>query len=514
MPEGRLGEYLYALLDEDVAAICGNLPAINDMVYEAITLAEHQALPAPQTWRRTNGVRLLAIAELPGIPCQADLVKAALALATNIPNAAESPADFAQGSGLAAFCRDSRVAIRNVVGRETPWTVRAEWVALPASTPIMSGYAADLLMYCPGVLDTFPLKEVAVQMQLMRARLATGGVRQGDLRVLRTRVFADSGLFFNGPVGPMFGNLPQVQFIGEPGIDAGGVGRDWFATVTRAIFESDTTDPVGGLFKRPDDREYVVIDMDKPFTLLTRPHYVAAGRFLAFCLANRLANGAPLPRFFWSALLNNHVDAGDVQLDDPALYREIQDAQRDGEAHIRIVIGADDDEDVPSVEEYVADRIASVYPAAAAERMAAIREGFNDVIPIENLRRNFSPVDIHSFVFGDPEISVDDLRANTDYLYGFHEGSQEIQWLWLWLQTQDNAMRRKYIQFVTGLSQVPLGGFAGLGRRMGIYPCRHGDLAPRSHTCFYQLELPRYQSYDLLAEWMAISLSSDGFGMG
>ena len=514
MPEGRLGETLHELADEDVADACDNLAAINDMVYEAITHVEHQGLPAPQIWRRTNGDRLLAIAELPGIPCQEDLVKAALALATNIPNAAESPADFAQGSGLGAFCRSSRVAIRNVVAGETPWTVRDGWYVPPPSTPIMSGYAADLLMYCPGVLDTFPLKEVAVQMHVMRARLATEGVGQGGIRVRRTHVFADSSLYLTGPVGPLFSGLPRVGFNGEPGIDAGGVGRDWFDTVTRAVFESDTTDPVGGLFKRPDQREYVVLDMDKPFTALTRPNFVAVGRFLAFCLANRLANGAPLPRFFWSALLNNHVDAADVQLDDPALYREIQEAQRDGEPHIRIVLGADEDEEVPSVEEYVAERIASVYPAEAAERMAAIREGFSDVIPIETLRRNFSPVDIHSFVFGDPEINVDDLRANTFYSRGLHEGSQEIQWLWRWLQTQDNAMKRKYIQFITGLSQVPLGGFAGLGRRMEILPSRHEDLAPRSHTCFFQLELPPYQSYELLAEWMPTSLSSDGFGMG
>jgi hypothetical protein len=480
------------------------------MVYEAITLAEHQALPAPQIWRRVYGDRLLAIAELPGTPCQADLVKAALTLATNIPHAAESPAEFARRSGLGAFCRDARVAIRALIAREAPWTVRAGWAALPATTSIMSGYAADLPMYCPEVLDTFPLKEVAVQMHVMRARLATGGVGQVQIYVTRARAFADSRAYLNGQLGPLFSGLPRVGFNGEPGIDAGGVGRDWFDTVSRAIFESDTTDPMGGLFKRPDDREYVVLDMDKPFSPATRPQFVAVGRFLAFCLANRLANGAALPRFFWSALLNDRVVAADVQFDDPAIYNGIQEIQRGGLDYVRDILMDEDS----TVEEAVAAVIDVLYPAAAAERMAAIREGFNDVIPVESLRRNFSPVDIHSFVFGDPEINVDDLRANTNYSGGFNEASQEIQWLWLWLQTQDNAMRRKYIQFVTGLSQVPLGGFAGLGRPMQIYPSGHADLAPRSHTCFFQLELPRYQSYEQLAEWMPPSLSSDGFGMG
>ncbi len=73
---------------------------------------------------------------------------------------------------------------------------------------------------------------------------------------------------------------------------------------------------------------------------------------------------------------------------------------------------------MPTVTEFIAGRIASVYPEAAAERMGAIREGFNGILPIEYLRRNFNPVDIHTLVVGDPEISVKDLQANTEYSNG------------------------------------------------------------------------------------------------
>jgi hypothetical protein len=131
------------------------------------------------------------------------------------------------------------------------------------------------------------------------------------------------------------------------------------------------------------------------------------------------------------------------------------------------------------------------------------------VVPLDPLRLNFTPLDMRSFVFGDPEIDVEDLRANTDYAE-----NQETRWLWQWLGSVDNAMKRKYLQFVTGLSQVPLGGFAGLNRRMRITRSYLNDLGARSHTCSFHLELPQYRTYAELAEWMAASVSSDGFGMG
>lgn len=37
--------------------------------------------------------------------------------------------------------------------------------------------------------------------------------------------------------------LFQVQFVGEPGVDAGGLEREWFLLVCRALF-----DPSTGLF--------------------------------------------------------------------------------------------------------------------------------------------------------------------------------------------------------------------------------------------------------------------------
>ena len=98
--------------------------------------------------------------------------------------------------------------------------------------------------------------------------------------------------------------------------------------------------------------------------------------------------------------------------------------------------------------------------------MTALREGFNDVIPIDQVRGRLTPAELRAFVYGPPKIDVDDLRAFTDYGDGLSEDTPEVQWLFTWLAKQGEPTMRKFLQFVTGLARVPLGG--GLGS-LGAY---------------------------------------------
>jgi ankyrin repeat protein len=61
------------LLERDIAAVCGEMFTIDDMIYEAITFPEHSTLSALEIWNRTIGNRLLAIAKNSSVPCQSEL---------------------------------------------------------------------------------------------------------------------------------------------------------------------------------------------------------------------------------------------------------------------------------------------------------------------------------------------------------------------------------------------------------------------------------------------------------
>jgi hypothetical protein len=122
-------------------------------------------------------------------------------------------------------------------------------------------------------------------------------------------------------------------------------------------------------------------------------------------------------------------------------------------------------------------------------RFEAIREGFNQVVPIDRLTAIASTDDIRTLVLGDPGISVDDLIEHTlvedDLL-----NSSVIQWMWSWLRESPVETRRHFLNFVTGHWRLPLDGMAALPRRMNI--AVSADLNVRADRALFLLEIPMY----------------------
>lgn len=73
--------------------------------------------------------------------------------------------------------------------------------------------------------------------------------------------------------------------------------------------------------------------------------------------------------------------------------------------------------------------------------------------------------------------------------------------------------RAKLLQFITGTSQVPLGGFSKFNPRLRICKRLVQDKLPISHTCFNTIDLPMYSSYEKLQQSLhtAIMYGSEGF---
>lgn len=119
-----------------------------------------------------------------------------------------------------------------------------------------------------------------------------------------------------------------------------------------------------------------------------------------------------------------------------------------------------------------------------------------------------------------PDIDVDDWRNNTEYS-GFTISSPAIHWFWRAVRSFDQEYRAKLLQFVTGTSKVPLDGFASLQGGSGVQRFQiHRDYGsntrlPSAHTCFNQLDLPEYESYEQLREMLikAINECNTGFGL-
>lgn len=136
------------------------------------------------------------------------------------------------------------------------------------------------------------------------------------------------------------------------------------------------------------------------------------------------------------------------------------------------------------------------------------------------------------------EIDIQDWRANTEYRT-YTANDNIMKWFWEIVESWDNEMRSRLLQFVTGTSRVPGSGFKDLwGTIFGlslefdcswcILPTSGSDglrrfcierwgqptALPRSHTCFNRIDLPPYASKEVLQQKLTLAIeNSAGFAM-
>ena len=125
---------------------------------------------------------------------------------------------------------------------------------------------------------------------------------------------------------------------------------------------------------------------------------------------------------------------------------------------------------------------------AIRAQIDAFVKGFNEIVP-RQLVRLFDEQELELLISGLPDIDIDDWRANTTY-QGFTAASTQIQWFWRAVRSFTREERAKLLQFVTGSSKIPMGGFANLEGMNGVSKfliCRaYGkpNRLPAAHTWY------------------------------
>ena len=158
----------------------------------------------------------------------------------------------------------------------------------------------------------------------------------------------------------------------------------------------------------------------------------------------------------------------------------------------------DDDEDLPAPEMYVESELDQFAPREANNRFAAIREGLNRIIPINALKMSADPIHLAKILLGSPSVDVAQMRAFTNVRgrgWGQLDISRQVEWLWQWLEAQPDPIKHRFVRYVTGLSQLPINGFAGLPNpyRITIQTTTYGVTA---RTCFLTMDLPAFATQE------------------
>ncbi|OAD05711.1 hypothetical protein MUCCIDRAFT_35110 [Mucor lusitanicus CBS 277.49] len=396
---------------------------------------------------------------------------------------------------------------------------------------LMSGSFA-LLIHNPKILEFDNKRNYFVQ-QLHKRSNRREQYPSLRLSLDRANVFEDTYRKLQGLTGDeiKYGKL-NVHFHGEEGVDAGGVAREWFSVLARQMFDPNyalfITSAADKLTYQPNRASGVNSEH--------LSYFKCVGRIIGKAIHDGRLLDAYFTRSFYKLMLGRSVDYRDVEAVDPAYYKslvwmlenDITDiidltfsVETDDFGTNKIIDLKPDGRNIPVTEEnkheYVTLVTEQKLVLAIKDQVNAFLEGFHDIIPA-SLIQIFNEQELELLISGLPDIDIDEWKANTVY-EGYTLSSPQIQWFWRAVRSFDQEERAKLLQFSTGTSKVPLEGFAELQGSNGVQKFQihkeFGDVnrLPSAHTCFNQIDLPQYLTYeDLRANlFKAISECSTGF---
>eukprot|EP00798_Chlamydomonas_sp_ICE-L_P005097 gene5097-34897_t len=457
------------------------------------------------------------------------------------------------------------------------------------------------------------------------AKLAVDGpVHKMELR--RARCFKDSISMFAGKGHAIWRQPLKISFLGEAGMDSGGVTREWFSILSSAITRGS---PELFWAAGPQKNQLYINPVSSTPSHLRKFQFV--GMFMAKAILESAARGKELGSItlsllfcepFWKLLLGIPLNLMDLQLLDPTEFRSLMSildmdieglifetfswnfhhsslasggannnspgftqstsvnspvsnptglpatpqasplrptaslpsslpTQENAEESIPTTpttsaaaaasasspFGGQRAERVDAVSsiplkpggghlkvtnhnkrEYVLLKAHKMLVGSIEGQMTAIIDAFHSIIPRDLIDKyNFTSLELQLLVCGEQRIDVQDLMRHCKYEDGYNGEEESIGWFWEVVESLDDPQRRQLLQFWSGSDGMPAEGFGALDPAFHVVAVERiydaNDTTarlPAAHTCFRQLDLPRYRSKNELRDKLITAITIGG----
>lgn len=338
----------------------------------------------------------------------------------------------------------------------------------------------------------------------------------------------------------------RIEFLGEEGLDSGGLRKEWFLLLVREVF-----DPEHGLFVYDEDSRYCYFN---PGTFETSDQFFLVGVVLGLAIYNSTILDVALPPFAFRKLLasapnytgpatSSSRPSSGYALEDLAEFRPTlakglrQLLEFDGdvkEIFCRDFVAVEERYgqlvEVPlcsngenravtnsNRHDFVDLYIKYLLDTSVARQYEPFKRGFYTVCG-GNALSLFRPEEIELLVRGSDEpLDVATLRTVAIY-DGWGKGinaSDEpvVDWFWDAFGRASAKDQRKLLSFITSSDRIPAMGATSLVIKITCLG-DHSNRFPIARTCFNMLGLYRYRDRNVLEDklWRAV-IESEGFGM-
>jgi len=357
------------------------------------------------------------------------------------------------------------------------------------------------------------------------------------IRIDRSNIFESTWKVTRHFLESDWARLWEIYFDGEIGVDQGGLRREWFELVTKFIF-----DPQNEIFVPLEEGSSSVGPNPFPPSHIKLKHYRLAGKLVGKALYEsamgdtyRLNMNAQLAKSLLAQIIGVGTHFTMMEVDAPDLWRSkikyilendvefldlsfTQEEVKDGQVMSVDLInnGSKTPVTESNKKAYITALSTYLLCTRVKNQVEAFLEGLHTLVP-DNLLSLWDESELELLLCGVRDYSIAELKKYHTVV-GTNIGRYGLVLTWFWqvLQHMGKEDLSRFVQFCTGSSLLPPGGWAGLRPHLQIsWGGAEAGTLPTSHTCFNMIVLPDAENYHMLEKVMMVAVreGSEGFLM-
>jgi len=320
-------------------------------------------------------------------------------------------------------------------------------------------------------------------------------------------------------------NPIKVRFIGEQGVDEGGVRKEFFLLFIRQIF-----DPNYGMFNYNSKTRLYWFNH---YTFEPKIKYELIGIIFGLAIYNNIILDVKFPLTVYRKLLGLKPSLEDMKECDPELYKNLKFLKETKDENLKEELDTDftivDDKfgervvinlkengdkiqvDINNKDEYVDLYLNWYFNTSIQEVFTSFERGFYRVFS-RDLSKILSPEELELIICGNQILDFHELKRVCKY-EEYTKDSETIKYFWEILLEFNEEEKKKFLSFVTGCDRAPIDGLGSLPITISNGGTDIEQL-PSAHTCFNNLILPNYKNKEKLKKNLLIAINySEGFGL-
>eukprot|EP00903_Cladosiphon_okamuranus_P014085 g13092.t1 len=319
----------------------------------------------------------------------------------------------------------------------------------------------------------------------------------------------------------------RVAFVGEEGVDEGGVQKEYFQVMLRELL-----DPKYAMLKYDEETRRLWFNSD---SLESKEEFELVGMLLGIAIYNGIILDLPFPLVVYKLVMGATPTLEDLKEAQPDLGRGLQqllDFDGDVEATFARTFqisyevfgavktfdlkegGGDTAVTSANRHEYVDLYVRWLLVDSVKDQYGPFERGFHKVVGGKALRL-FRPEELELLICGNPKLDFDALEENSKYEDGYSRDDPVVKHFWQVVHEFGEESKRKLLKFATGSDRAPIQGLGS--NALSLVISKNGgdsNRLPTAHTCFNHLLLPSYSSKAKLRDRLDLAIEqSEGFGL-